>query len=69
MKLSCVVPHLAHSYILKKVTPPRCEHQCILTVRNILVESNHYPEKRKDIFVGRDEVESFRFHPTLILFI
>ena len=25
-------------------------------------------KKRKDIFAGRDVVESFRFHPTLILF-
>ena len=31
--------HLIHSYILKKDSPPQCEHcQCILTVHHILVE-------------------------------
>ena len=34
----------------------------------VLVEWNHFAEKRKDIFGGRDVVESFRFQPTLILF-
>ena len=56
--------HLTHSYILKKNNPP----QCVLTVPHILVECNHSAEKRKDIFGGRDVVESFRFHPTLISF-
>ena len=52
--------HLTHSYILKKDPPPQCEHcQCILTVRHILVECNHFAEKRNYIF---------RFHPALILF-
>ena len=60
--------HLTHSY-MKKDAPPQCEHcQCILTVRHILVECNYFAEKRKDIFGGRDMVESFIFHPTLILF-
>ena len=50
--------HLIHSYILKKDPPPRCEHcQDILTVRHILVECNHLV----------DVVESFKFHPELIL--
>ena len=39
----------------------------ILTVRHILVECNHYARERKDIFGRRDVVESFRFHPTLIV--
>ena len=60
--------HLTHSYILKKDPPPLCEHcQCILTVRHILVECNHFAQERKDIFGRRDVMESFRFHPTLIL--
>ena len=61
--------HLTLSYILKKYPPPRCEHcQCILKVRHSLMECNNFAEKRKDIFGGRDVVESFRFHPTFILF-
>ena len=45
-----------------------CEHcLCILTVRHILVECNHFAQERKDIFGRRDVVESFRFHPTLIV--
>ena len=51
-----------------RVSPPLCEHcQCILTVRHILVECNHFARERKDIFGRRDVVESFRFHPTLIV--
>ena len=61
--------HLTQAYALKKDPPPVCERcQCILTVRHILVECNHFAEERKDTF-GRDVVESFRFHPTLILFL
>ena len=51
--------------------------ECILTVRHILVECNHFAQERKDIFGRRDVVESLRyyttrmsclrFHPTLIL--
>ena len=60
--------HLTHSYILRKDPPPQCEHcQCILTVRHILVECNNFAQERKDIFGRRDEVESLRFHPTLIV--
>ena len=60
--------HLTHSYILRKDHPPLCEHcQCTLTVRHILVECNHFAQERKDIFGRRDVVESFRFHPTLIV--
>ena len=60
--------HLTHSYILKKDPPPLCEHcQYILTVRQILVECNHFAQERKYIFGRRDVVESFRFHPTLIV--
>ena len=33
----------------------------------ILVECNHFAQERKDIFGRRDVVESFRFHPTLIV--
>ena len=55
--------YLTHSYILRKDPPP----QCILTVRHILVEWNHFARERKDIFDRRDVVESFRFHPTLIV--
>ena len=41
--------HLTHSYILRKYPPPRCEHcQCILAVRHILVECNHFAQKRKE---------------------
>ena len=46
--------YTTHSYILKKDTPPQCEHcQCILTVRHILVECNHLAQTRNDrpIFV------------------
>ena len=60
--------YFTHSYILKKDPPPLCEHcQCILTVRHILVECNHFARESKDIFGRRDVVESFRFHPTLIV--
>ena len=60
--------HLTHSYILRKDPPPLCEHcRCILTVRHILVECNHFAQERKDIFGRRDVVESFRFYPTLIV--
>ena len=60
--------HLTHSYILKKDPPPLCEHcQCNLTVLHILVECNHFAQERKYIFGRRDVVESFRFHPTLIV--
>ena len=60
--------HLTYSYILRKDPPPLCEHcQCILTVRHILVECNHFAPERKYIFGRRDVVESFRFHPTLIV--
>ena len=45
-----------------------CEHcQCILTVCHILVGCNHLAQTDKDIFGCRDEVESFRFHPILVL--
>ena len=60
--------HLTHSYILKKDPPPLCEDcQCLLTVHHILVECNHFAQERKDIFGRRDVVESYRFHPTLIV--
>ena len=60
--------HFTHSYILRKYPPPQCEQcQCIPTVCHILVECNHFARERKDIFGRRDVVESFRFHPTLIL--
>ena len=59
--------HLTHSYILKD-PPPLCEHcQCILRVRHILVECDHFARERKDIYCRRDVVELFRFHPTLIV--
>ena len=60
--------HLTHSYILRKDPPPLCEHcQCILKVRHILVECNHFAQERKDIVGRRDVVESLTFHSTLIL--
>ena len=60
--------HLTRLHILKKDHPPLCEHcQCILTVRHILVECNHFDHESKDIFGRRDVVESFRFHPSLII--
>ena len=60
--------HSTHSYFLRKDPPPQFEHcQCILTVRNILVECNHFDQQRTDIFSGRDVVESLRFHLTLIV--
>ena len=31
------------------------------------VECNHFVQERKDIFGRRDVVESFRFHPSLVL--
>ena len=37
--------HLTHSYILRKDSPPQFERrQCILTVRHILVECNHFAQ-------------------------
>ena len=61
-----VIYIFTHSYILKKDPPPQCERyqEYILTVRHMLVECN---QERKDIFGRRDVVESFRFHPTLVL--
>ena len=60
--------HLTHSYILKKDPPPQCEHcQGILTVSHILVECNHLARTRNDIFGRCCVVESFKFHPELIL--
>ena len=57
--------HLTHSYILMK---DQCEHcQCIMTVRHILVECNHLARTRNDIFGRSCVVESFKFHPELIL--
>ena len=48
---------LTPRYILNN-HPPQCEHcLCILTVRHILVECNHFTEKRKYIFGGRDVVK------------
>ena len=41
--------------------------QCILTVRHILMECNHFGQAREDIFGRRDVLELFRFRPTLIL--
>ena len=38
-----------------------------LTHSYILVECNHFARERKDIFGTRDVVESFRFHPKLIV--
>ena len=66
MKLFCCAcighTHLMHS-------PLQFEQcQCILTVHHILVECNHFARERRDIFGRRGVVESFRFHPTLILF-
>ena len=59
--------HLTHSYILKKDPQPQCEHcQCILTVCHILMECNDLARTRNDMF-GRCVVESFKFHPELIL--
>ena len=71
---SCLVSYpdrsnsLTHSYILRNDPPPQCEHcQSILTVRHILLECNNFAREKKDIFGRRHVVESFRFHPTLIL--
>ena len=59
---------MTHSYILKKDPPPQCEHcQCILTVHHILVECNHLSQTRNDIFGRCGVVESFQFHPELVL--
>ena len=49
--------YLTHSYIPK----------CILTVCHILVECNHLAQTRNDIFGRCCVVESFKFHPELIL--
>ena len=39
--------HLTYSYVLKKDPPHLCEQcQCILTVRHILVECNHFAQAR-----------------------
>ena len=67
---ACIgLTHLTHSYILNKYPPPWCEHcQCILTICHILVECNHFAEKKGKIYlVKTNMVKSFRFHPTLIL--
>ena len=40
--------YLTHSYILRNDPPPQCEHcQCILTVRHILAECNHFARERE----------------------
>ena len=59
---------MIHSYILKKNSSPQCEHcQCILTVRHILVECKHLAQTRNYIFGRCGVVESFQFHPELVL--
>ena len=60
--------YMNHSYILKKDTPPQCEHcHCILTLRHILVECNHLARTRNDIFGRCGVVESIQFHRELVL--
>ena len=40
--------HLTQSHILRKDPPPLCEHcQCILTLRHILVECNHFVQRKE----------------------
>ena len=56
--------HLTHSYILRKDSPPQCEHCQFATFWWSAIVA----EKRNDIFGRRNVVESFRFHPILILF-
>ena len=59
--------HSNNSYILKREPSPQCEYcQCILTVRHMLVKCDQFVQEKKDIF-GTQDVEAFRFHPTLIL--
>ena len=45
--------------------PEHC--QIILTVRHILVECNHLAQTRTNIFGRCGVVESFQFHPELVL--
>ena len=44
------------------MTKPTVEREII-----ILLACNHFDQERKDIFVRRDVVVSFRFHSTLIV--
>ena len=47
---------------------PQCEHcQCILTIRHILVESNHLAQTKMEELGRRNVVESFEFHLKLVL--
>jgi len=60
--------YLTHSFIFNKEEPPVCDHcQCILTVRHILVDCPHFQPVRDNIFGNVGVVESFRFHPQLVL--
>ena len=50
----------------------RCFFYCIITnskmsILTVSFRCNHFAQERKDIFGSWDVVESFRFHPTLIL--
>ena len=47
--------HLTYSYILRTDPPPQCEQcQCILRVRHILVECNHFSEKKGRIYLVKE---------------
>jgi len=60
--------YLTHNFILNRDPPPQCGHcQCRLTVRHILVECPHLAQIRSNVFGGEGVVESFRFHPQLII--
>ena len=53
--------HLTHSYILKK-NPSLSVSTVSVFQQFATVECNNFDEKRKDVFGGRDIVESFRLH-------
>ena len=68
--VSC--PHRSYTSdpFLRKDPPPQCELcQCILTIRHILVECNHFVEKRKDIFGKRNVMNHLDFIPHTFYYI
>ena len=59
---------LTDTFILAGDHAPQCEHcQCILTVCHILVRSPHLKLVRDGVFGNEGVMETFRFHPQLII--
>ena len=59
--LLIILRHHTYKCVLVNGTPLSC------FVFSVCTECNHCAQERKDIFGRRDVLESFRFHPTLIV--